>query len=130
MAMMFDSVMVNDTHQALLEMGYQLDKYDVYLSLLDQGVIDQDGQLLPHALEKGLVLEADEVANLSFEEFLNLYPFFKRFNSKHFKLIDGYWELDDLVIKQIEFLQKHDQLDVEEEYDLYYFFKQRHIIEE
>ncbi|UUV98131.1 hypothetical protein [Vagococcus luciliae] len=82
------------------------DKVDMYQSMLSAGVIDEYGLPTKEALEKGWVKDFYEEENLSFEEFLNLYPIFCSYDKNKFQLIDGFWEIShsfkEQLIKEIK----------------------------
>lgn len=70
------------------------DKVAMYQNMLEAGVIDEHGLPTKEALEKGWVKDFYEEENLSFDDFLALYPVFKSYDKRNFHLIDGFWEID------------------------------------
>lgn len=69
------------------------DKAAMYQHMVDSEIITEQGLPTQKALDLGWVKDFYEEENLSFDEFLELYPVFKSFDSNHFKMIDGFWEI-------------------------------------
>ena len=82
------------------------DKVLMYQSMIEAGVIDEQGFPTQEALEKGWVKDFYEKENLSFDDFLALYPIFKSYDKRNFHLIDGFWEIShsfkETLIKDIQ----------------------------
>jgi len=82
------------------------DKVLMYQSMIEAGVIDEQGFPTKEALEKGWVKDFYEKEQLSFDDFLALYPIFKSYDKRNFYLIDGFWEIShsfkETLIKDIQ----------------------------
>lgn len=82
------------------------DKVLMYQSMIEAGVIDEQGFPTQEALEKGWVKDFYEKEQLSFDDFLALYPIFKSYDKRNFHLIDGFWEIShsfkETLIKDIQ----------------------------
>ncbi|MCF1797925.1 hypothetical protein LZD79_07405 [Lactobacillus mulieris] len=68
-------------------------KTTIYKMLIEEKLLDENGNPTEYALKKGLILRREEVPDLSFDEFLELYPVFKRFPASNFRKIGGFWEI-------------------------------------
>lgn len=82
----------------------ELPKAEMYRMMVERGIITENGMPTEYALENGLVKDYYEEENLSFEEFLMIYPYFERYDADLFQNIDGFWEMP-LRIKE-EILQE------------------------
>lgn len=79
------------------------DKSKMYRLMIERGIILDNGDPTPEAIEKGWVKDFYEAENLSFDAFLKIYPLFKQYDVTSFELIDGFWEIP---IEMKELLQK------------------------
>lgn len=62
---------------------------------------------------------------MSFEEFLDIYPIFQKYDADLFKSIDGFWEIPvDLKIELMEMLET-DQLDYDDEQQINIYLEDR-----
>lgn len=64
-------------------------------------IINENGYGTDFAIKNGFIREFTEIENMSFEEFLEVYPVFKYYSPKHFILVDGFWQIDELLKLQI-----------------------------
>lgn len=69
------------------------DKAAMFKAMVEDGIIDTNGQPTPMAIEKGYVTSTYEHENLSWKEFIDYYPIFKNYDPDYFELIDGFWEI-------------------------------------
>ncbi|GAJ25754.1 hypothetical protein JCM15457_632 [Liquorilactobacillus sucicola DSM 21376 = JCM 15457] len=100
-------------------------KAEVYKSLVENNILDETGAPTDFALELGWVKEFTEEQNLTFNDFLNIYPIFKHYGEHHFKIIDGFWEIDRKLREKINQQLATDSFDDEEEEQLEAFFSAR-----
>lgn len=70
-----------------------LDKAEMYRSMVEKGIISENGQPTAYALQQGWVKKFDEKADLSLEQFLAIYPIFHHYDLGQFQKIDGFWEI-------------------------------------
>lgn len=74
--------------------------------MVDLEIINAQGLPTQKALELGWVKDFYEKENLSFEEFLELYPVFESYDASHFQLIDGFWEISssfkEILLKELQ----------------------------
>lgn len=68
-------------------------KADMYRSMVENGIITENGLPTDYALENGWIKDFYEDENLSFEAFLQLYPVFKAYDPDSFQKMDGFWEI-------------------------------------
>lgn len=82
------------------------EKADMYRLMVERGIILENGEPTPEAIEKGWVKDFYEAEDLSLEDFLALYPVFNRYDLADFQLIDGFWEipveLKQTLLKELE----------------------------
>lgn len=92
---------INQAHQQLQADNPHLSRYDTYVFLMNQGVIASNGRPKKAAIESGALEVFCEDPDISFEEFLMVYPVFKRYSPHLFYLINHFWEIDHRLWKQI-----------------------------
>lgn len=89
-----------------------LDKSSVYQDMVVAGLITETGMPTKEALEKGMIKDFYEEEDLSFSDFLNLYPVFSDYDTTVFQKIAGFWEntlefktalLADLAAKNFDY---------------------------
>ncbi|OJG88509.1 hypothetical protein RV16_GL000251 [Enterococcus saccharolyticus] len=78
----------------------------MYRSMVEKGIITENGLPTPYTLENGWIKDFYEEENLSFESFLAMYPIFEQYDQELFKLVDGFWEIP--VTLKRELLQELD----------------------
>lgn len=69
------------------------DKIRMYQHMIEIGIITEQGLPTEKALDMGWVKDFYEEEDMSFEDFLTLYPVFKRYDVNLFQKIDGFWEI-------------------------------------
>ncbi|EOT38625.1 hypothetical protein [Enterococcus columbae] len=69
------------------------EKAAIYQTMLQHELILPNGQPSTLALDNGWIKDFYEEENLSFTEFLALYPLFKNYDAQLFEQIDGFWEI-------------------------------------
>ena len=93
---------MNIIYPPLVEQSFQFyqdyeqeryDKSELYRIMVMKNIINENGTPTEEALKKGLVQDFYEEYDLSFEEFLKLYPFFNNYDPDYFQKIDGFWEV-------------------------------------
>lgn len=93
--------LVEQCYKAFHKDSEQLTKSDVYISLVENNILTENGLPTQHALDIGWVKEFTEEQDLDFEEFLNVYPVFKQFDEQSFIQIDGFWEISQTLKKEL-----------------------------
>ncbi len=73
--------------------GILLEKSQIYKDMVAAGLITQTGMPTESALENGMIKDFYEEKDLSFEDFLALYPIFINYDADLFQQIDGFWEI-------------------------------------
>ncbi|WP_430603554.1 hypothetical protein IGJ19_001518 [Enterococcus sp. DIV1368b] len=102
-----------------------VDKGEFYRAMVDKKLITETGLPTEHAIEQGFVKDYYEKQNLSFEEFLDIYPIFQKYDADLFKSIDGFWEIPvDLKIELMEMLET-DQLDYDDKQQINIYLEDR-----
>ncbi|HJF19190.1 MAG TPA: hypothetical protein K8W13_02600 [Enterococcus columbae] len=69
------------------------EKAAIYQAMVQQQLILPNGQPSELALNNGWIKDFYEEENLSFTEFLALYPLFENYDAQLFEQIDGFWEI-------------------------------------
>lgn len=64
--------------------------------------ITETGLPTEEAIAKGWIKDYYENENLSFDEFLALYPVFETYDPDAFQLIDGFWEIPLRLKNELE----------------------------
>lgn len=81
-------------------------KAATYKALVADKLILPTGTPTKWALKQGLIKDYYEACDLTFSQFLELYPLFKAFPASNFELIDGFWEMDlslkETLLKSLE----------------------------
>lgn len=70
-----------------------LDKSTFYRSMVSKGIITETGMPTLAAIQQGLVKDYFEDEDLTFAEFLALYPIFATYDPALFQQIAGFWEI-------------------------------------
>lgn len=68
-------------------------KAQVYQALIKDKIIDEFGFPTEYALSQGYVESITEEPNLEWDEFLDMYPIFKKYDQVEFERINGFWEI-------------------------------------
>ncbi len=89
-------------------------KAEMYRMMVAKGIITENGEPTIEALEKGWVKEFNETKDLTFTEFLAIYPFFKHYDLESIQNIEGFWEIPiDLKETLLQDIKTH-KLDYDE----------------
>ena len=94
--------LVEEAYRFFKEVNSEISKQEVFKILIEQNVVKPNGYPTDFALETGVVSEFTEEANITFDELLAIYPVFRRYPSEHFKLINGFWMVDECLKARIE----------------------------
>lgn len=70
-----------------------IDKAEMYRSMVERGILTENGLPTDYALENGWVKDFYEEEHVSFETFLEIYPIFKNYDIHLFQMVDGFWEI-------------------------------------
>ena len=97
----------------------EITKEAIYRHFYEAGLIKENGDPTEKALSEGVVKDYTEDWDLTFEEFLMIYPVFRSFDSKHF------WEMDLAVQEKILDQWEQETFTEEEIIDLTAFFEER-----
>ncbi|MBO0481049.1 hypothetical protein [Candidatus Enterococcus courvalinii] len=93
---------MNIIYPPLVEQSFQfyqrknsgdLSKTALYRSMVANQIITENGHPTAEAIERGFVRDFYEEQDLSFEEFLAIYPIFTAYETELFQKIDGFWEI-------------------------------------
>lgn len=86
-----------------------ISKAEMYVEMVQHNIITETGLPTAYALENGLVKDFYEEENLTFQEFLNLYPVFADFSEEIFQNIEGFWEIPVSIKNDlIDGLKRHE----------------------
>lgn len=81
-------------------------KTKIYRALIEDQIIDEFGFPTKQALEKGYVESVSEEPYLEWNDFLEMYPVFEKYNKNEFEMINGFWEVSlefrDYLIQEIQ----------------------------
>lgn len=91
-----------------------LDKSSLYRSMVEKGIITENGLPTLQAIETGLIKDYYENEGLSFTEFLKIYPLFEEYDENLFQCIDGYWEIPIDMKEHLVLQLESDELTFEE----------------
>lgn len=72
-----------------------LTKAELYQMMVADHLITETGMPTRTAIEAGFIKDYHEAEDLSFAEFMELFPIFKRYAEDLFEKIDGYWEIPE-----------------------------------
>lgn len=90
------------------------EKGQLYQEMVRKNIISETGLPTRQALDNELIKDYYEKENLSFEFFLELYPFFKSFAASDFQYIDGFWEIPITVKTTLQKLLETGDLSYDE----------------
>ncbi|UUX34925.1 hypothetical protein [Fundicoccus culcitae] len=94
--------LVEDAYDYFHEEDASVTKGQVFRKLIEDNIIQLNGYPTKDAIEAGIVRDFSEDANLTFEEFLEIYPVFKRYDANYFWLEDEFWVMDEALLAFIE----------------------------
>lgn len=103
----------------------EITKEVIYRHFYEAGLIKENGDPTEKALSEGVVKDYTEDWDLTFEEFLAIYPVFRSFDPKHFKKINHFWEMDLALQEKILDQWEQETFTEEEIIDLTAFFEER-----
>ncbi|MBE9908903.1 hypothetical protein [Enterococcus casseliflavus] len=85
--------LVEQCYEKFFKGDDKVSKAEVYQFLIYNQFININGSATKIAIDNQWIQEYVEEPNLSFEEFLVIYPVFKNFDQSLFQLINGFWEI-------------------------------------
>lgn len=88
---------VEDAYAYYLSDGIEYSKDEVYLYLVEAGIICENGQPTKEAIENGMVREVVEIENMSLNQLFELYPVLSKFSPAIFEMKDGFWEIKKIL---------------------------------
>ncbi|WP_311406796.1 hypothetical protein [Liquorilactobacillus uvarum] len=103
----------------------ELTKADIYNFLVKNEVITPWGDPTNKALQTGWVEKFDEEQDLSFSQFLTIYPIFAKFKRSSFMNVDGFWEIKVELKEQLLRQIGQNFFDEDEEEQLQEYFSTR-----
>lgn len=101
------------------------DKAAMFKIMVEDGIIDANGQPTPMAIDKGYVTSTYEHENLSWEEFIDYYPVFKNYDPTYFEQINGFWEIPLTFRQQLISDLNHDRFTGIEKLQLQEYLSER-----
>ncbi|KRL97214.1 hypothetical protein [Liquorilactobacillus satsumensis] len=107
----------------------ELTKAETYLFLIDKKIINTLGMPTKEALSKGWVTKIEEEQDLTFSQFLEIYPVFSHYERKFFKKIAGFWEVKLSLQAELLRALTSSTLSEEEKEQLEIFFSGREVTE-
>ncbi|AZP03607.1 hypothetical protein [Jeotgalibaca ciconiae] len=117
--------LVEEGYRYCLSKGVATTKEEVFLNLVKQNILQENGQPTKQALDKGFVREFTEDENLTYGEFIALYPAFSEYDPSYFLLIDGFWEMHRTLQKEIIKQMKEKKLTEKEIMEISAYFENR-----
>lgn len=84
--------------------GKNISRSELYRIMVENRIIHENGSPTDEAIKNGFVKDFYEAYDLTFNEFLVLYPVFKNYAPELFEKIDGFWEIpvslkEELVVQ-------------------------------
>ncbi|MFC6465125.1 hypothetical protein ACFP65_09135 [Marinilactibacillus sp. GCM10026970] len=117
--------LVEQCYKAFKEENKDLQKADVYTMLIENNILTENGMPTEHAIKTGWVKEFTEELDLTFEEFLKVYPIFAEFDKESFAFIDGFWEITKELREDIVEGLQHNKFEHDERIQLESFLSAR-----
>lgn len=85
--------LVEQCYEQFFKNDDKVSKAEVYQFLIYNQFINNNGSATKIAIDNQWIQEYVEEPNISFEEFLVIYPVFKKFDQSLFQMINGFWEI-------------------------------------
>lgn len=85
--------LVEQCYEKFFKNDDKVSKAEVYQFLIYNQFINNNGSATKIAIDNQWIQEYVEEPNISFEEFLLIYPVFKKFDQSLFQMINGFWEI-------------------------------------
>ncbi|MBK0038786.1 MULTISPECIES: hypothetical protein [Enterococcus] len=85
--------LVEQCYEKFFKNDDKVSKAEVYQFLIYNQFINNNGSATKIAIDNQWIQEYVEEPNISFEEFLVIYPVFKKFDQSLFQMINGFWEI-------------------------------------
>mgnify|MGYP004723125667 CR=1 FL=1 len=101
--------LVEQCYDMFFKYNDEVSKTEVYQFLINNQFINNNGSPTQMAIDNQWIQEYVEDQNLSFDEFLLVYPVFQKFNRNAFKLKNGFWEITPLLKEYLKQF-KHSRL--------------------
>ncbi|MGX7108304.1 hypothetical protein [Facklamia miroungae] len=121
---------INQVHEQFQSKKAEISCQDVYLNLIDRGIIYTNGRACKEALDCGLLEVHTEEPGFSFSEFLKVYPVFKRYPSNYFRKIDHFWEIEEELWNKVQLDRQFHRFSQEELEQLNRYFVNRKLSKE
>lgn len=119
--------LVEEGYRYCRQQGIPITKQEVFLELVAKGILKENGDPTAAALAEGYVADFTEAPHLAFEEFLDLYPVFRHYPTKHFTQLAGFWEADRQLLERLLRDLETGTLTDEEELQLTAFLEDRQL---
>ncbi|WP_124057672.1 hypothetical protein [Vaginisenegalia massiliensis] len=117
----------NQIYDQLSRKNPLLSRRQLFSDLIDQGILESNGLPTQLAIQEEFIKVYQEVENMSFSEFLNLYPFFNEYDACHFEYVNGYWEMDEHLYQMLQLEIQANLLSDDALYQLQVYFEDRKI---
>lgn len=119
--------LVEEGYRYCRKQGIVTTKQEVFLELVAKGILKENGDPTAAALSAGYVADFTEVPQMTFAEFLAVYPVFQRYPVEHFTQLDGFWEIDRDLLKTLQQELDANYLTADEELQLAAFLEDRQL---
>lgn len=100
-------------------------KTDLYRSMVANQIITENGHPTVEAIGRGFVRDFYEEQNLSFEEFLAIYPIFTTYETELFQKIDGFWEIPVSLKNELMIQLEQGKFNYDEQVQVEQFLSER-----
>lgn len=94
--------LVEQCYEKFFKNDDKVSKAEVYQFLIYNQFINNNGSATKIAIDNQWIQEYVEEPNICFEEFLVIYPVFKKSDQSLFQLINGFWEISSTQKKGIK----------------------------
>ena len=89
---------VEQFYEGLKSEGVTVGKDEVYRTMVETNLIDENGDPTQYALDNGLIKYVDNEPE-SLAEFKELYPNLQKYSDDHFMKTDEGWYVDTFVVR-------------------------------
>lgn len=103
----------------------EFSKTDLYRSMVANQIITENGNPTAEAIERGFVRDFYEEQDLSFKEFLAIYPIFTAYEAELFQKIDGFWEIPISLKNELMIQLEQGKLSYDEQVQVEEFLSER-----
>ncbi|MBG9980748.1 hypothetical protein HZY91_06585 [Facklamia sp. DSM 111018] len=104
--------------------------FQVYEELVELNVIETDGRPTQEAIQSGRLEILCETPDMSFEEFIKVYPVFTNYNKEGFIFENQFWEMKEELFHRVQVDRQEHKFNSLELKQINQYFEDRKMIEE